>query len=192
VTAAVLDDGARVDVDLLVVGIGVAPTAGFVEGAPTSEREGALLADATLKVADGLWAAGDVVRFPFGAEGTSTRIEHWRVAAQMGRTAALGMLGRPAPFDAWPFFWTHHYTLMFQLVGHAAGWDEVLFQGEPTPRGFLAYYLRQGRLLAVAGAQKGRDVAAASECLRRGDRPDAQALRAGVDWPARLRALPAI
>jgi NADPH-dependent 2,4-dienoyl-CoA reductase/sulfur reductase-like enzyme/nitrite reductase/ring-hydroxylating ferredoxin subunit len=189
VTAAVLDDGARVEVDQVVLGLGVTPAAAFVQGAPTSEREGALLADATLRVADGLWAAGDLVRFPMGPEGASTRIEHWRVAQQMGRTAALGMLGRPEPFAALPFFWTHHYTLMFQLIGSTAGFDDVIFQGEPSPKGFLCYYLRQGRLVAVAAAQRAREVAAASECLRRGDVPDAATLRVGVDWPARLRSL---
>lgn len=188
VTAAVLDDGARIELDALVVGIGVAPATAFVEGAPRFERDGALEADATLRVADGLWAAGDCVRFPFGPSAEAARIEHWRVAEQQGRTAARGMLGRPEPFTAAPFFWTHQYTVLFQMVGSTAGYDEIVLQGEPGPKGFLAFYLRQGRLLAAGGALKGREIAAISELMRLNRLPDAPALRAGVDWVATLAA----
>jgi len=187
VTAAVLDDGSRVETSLVIVGIGVSPATAFVTGAPRSERDGALEADATLRVTDGLWAAGDCVRFPFGPSQEPARIEHWRVAMQQGRSAARGMLGRPEPFAALPFFWTHQYTLLFQMVGYAAGWDEVVLQGEPSPKGFLAFYLRQGRLVAAAGAQKGRELAAISELMRLGAMPDTAALGNGVDWLARLR-----
>lgn len=187
VTAAVLDDGSRVEAALVVVGIGVSPATAFVTGAPRFERDGALEADATLRVTDGLWAAGDCVRFPYGPAAEPARIEHWRVAEQQGRTAARGMLGRPEPFTALPFFWTHQYTLLFQMVGHAAGWDELVLQGEPSPKGFLAFYLRQGHLVAAAGAQRGRELAAISELMRLRAMPDTAALRGGVDWLALLR-----
>ena len=82
--------------------------------------------DASLRLADGLYAAGDIARFPLRGDGDPIRVEHWRVAEQHGRIAALNMLGEAQRYDAVPVFWTIQYLKRLDYIGHAADWDDDL------------------------------------------------------------------
>ena len=130
--------------------------------------DGSVTVDATLTVAEGLYAAGDIARFP--CRGSPIRVEHWRVAEQHGRTAALNMLGRGVDYDAVPVFWTIQYMKQLTYIGHAAEGDDIVVHGDLDKREFLAYYVKNGRVVAAAGMDRDRDPSALIPLLQqRGD-----------------------
>ena len=88
-------------------------------------------------------------------------MEHWRVAEQHGRVAALNMLGRQAAYDAVPYFWTIHYKKRLDYVGHAEAWDETVVDGDLDKPEFTVFYVRDGQVAAVAGWARDRQMAAA-------------------------------
>ena len=160
VREAVLGDGTRLPADLVVAGLGVRPATDGVQGVRRRE-DGGLVVDARLRAADGLFAAGDIAAFPLRGDGQPVRVEHWRVAEQHGRVAALNMLGRQAAYDAVPYFWTIHYKKRLDYVGHAEAWDEAVVDGDLDTPEFTAFYVRDGQVAAVAGWSRDRQMAAA-------------------------------
>jgi apoptosis-inducing factor 3 len=165
VEAVTLDNGEQIETDMVVVGVGVRPVTQFLDGVDL-DQSGAVIVDSRLRAADGLYAAGDIVSFPDHRAGGNVRIEHWRTAQQQGRTAARNMLGRNVTFDAVPFFWTRQFDLGLLYVGHAASWDEIIYRGDVAAQDFLAYFVKDNRVLAVAGMNRDRELAAAEELLR--------------------------
>ena len=157
-----LATGETVPADLVVIGYGVQPATQYAE---TLDRnnDGSIKTDANLRVADGLYAAGDIASFPDRGDGAHIRVEHWRVAQQHGRIAALNMLGRPARHDAVPFFWTIHYMKRLDYVGHASKWDNIVVHGDLARLEFLVYYCRGGIVAAAAGLGRDQDTAALVE-----------------------------
>jgi apoptosis-inducing factor 3 len=178
VGAVVLDSGERVEVDLVVVGVGVRPATAFLEGVPLHE-DGGVVVDRHLCAAPDLYAAGDIAYFPSLPTNERRRIEHWRTAQQQGRVAAHNMAGRVVEFDGVPFFWTRQFDAGLLYVGHAANWDEIIYEGEVSARDFLAFYVAEGRVLAVAGMNRDREMAALEELLRQGRLPDPARLKDG-------------
>ncbi len=183
----VLKSGERLRGDLVVLGVGVRPATDFLEGHGFLQDDGGVQTDRALKVADGLWAAGDVAAV--GTEsGERVRIEHWRLAQQHGRSAAAAMLGSDAPFDGVPFFWTGQFGLSLRSVGHAKKPDETLVVGSLDDRAFVAYAIEGGRAVAAFAVGKDTDAAAFHHLLRRGLAPTADAVRDGFDPQAALAA----
>jgi NADPH-dependent 2,4-dienoyl-CoA reductase/sulfur reductase-like enzyme/nitrite reductase/ring-hydroxylating ferredoxin subunit len=178
VEAVVLDSGKRLEADMVVLGAGVRPVTHFLEGV-TLEEDGGVVVDSRLRAADGLYAAGDIASVPDPRTGRRVRIEHWRTAQQQGRAAARNMAGRDAAFDGVPFFWTRQFDAGLLYVGHAAAWDEVIYQGDLDAHDFLAFYVEDGRVAAVAGMNRDRELAAAEELLRLGRMPAPGRLRRG-------------
>jgi apoptosis-inducing factor 3 len=88
------------------------------------------------------------------------RVEHWRVAQQHGRVAALNMLGKAVPYDAVPVFWTIQYLKQLDYIGHATDWDRVVLHGDMQKPEFLAYYVKNGRVTAAAGFDRSDDTGA--------------------------------
>lgn len=166
VSGVVLEGGERIAADLVVVGFGVKPATAYA--AHLARRDdGGLIVDATLRAAPGLYAAGDIASFPHRGDGEPIRVEHWRVAEQHGRVAALNMLGRDIRYDAVPFFWTIQYMKRLDYVGHAESWDSVVLHGDLGKPEFLAYYVKQGRVAAAAGLGRDGDTAALIELFAR-------------------------
>jgi apoptosis-inducing factor 3 len=173
VQSVTLHSGERLPADLVVVGFGVTPDTAYA-GRLARAKDGGLLVDASLRVAEGLYAAGDVAHFPYRGDGTSIRVEHWRVAQQQGRMAALNMMGLDLRYDALPVFWTIQYLKRLDYVGYAPEWDDIVVHGDLRKPEFLAYYVKEGRVAAAAGFGRDRDMAALTELLsnRRVWRPD--------------------
>ena len=98
----------------------------------------------------GIFAAGDIARWPDPHTSELIRVEHWVVAERQGQTAALNMLGHREKFIAVPFFWSQHYDIPINYVGHAEKWDDLAIEGDIAAKDCLLRFKRSGRTLAVA------------------------------------------
>jgi NADPH-dependent 2,4-dienoyl-CoA reductase/sulfur reductase-like enzyme len=153
-----LDDDTRIDADLVVVGIGVSPETAWLEGSGLELRDG-VVCDATLACANaaGVFAAGDVARWPNGLYGEEMRVEHWTNAAEQGQLAAMNVLAHatgadPKPYEPVPFFWSDQYDAKIQFVGRGSSDDEVrVVHGSVDERRFVALYGRNGKLRGALG-----------------------------------------
>lgn len=147
---AKLKSGEIIEADVVVVGIGVQPRLGLAEKAGLTVDRGVTV-NAYLESSEpGIYAAGDIARWPDRHSGESIRVEHWVVAQRQAQTAARNMLGYQEKFDAVPFFWSQHYDVPVNYVGHAAQWDEIAIEGDVASKDCLVRYKRKGRVLAVA------------------------------------------
>ena len=165
VEAVTLDNGESIDTDMVVVGAGVRPVTHFMEGVELDDV-GGIVVDSRLRAADGIYAAGDIASFKDSRTGERVRIEHWRTAQQQGRAAARNMLGRDLVFEGVPFFWTRQFDVGLLYVGYAKSWDEIIFNGEVSSQNFLAFYVKNDRVLAAAGMNRDREMAAIEELMR--------------------------
>jgi len=155
-----LKNGNLLPADLVVAGLGVTPATEVLKGASRRE-DGGVAVDAQLRVAEGLYAAGDIAAFPLYGSGERIRVEHWRVAEQHGRVAALNMMGRSTSYDAVPVFWTINFMKRLDYVGHATDWDEIVIDGDTEKPEFIAFYAKAGRVQAVAGWSRDQQIALA-------------------------------
>lgn len=120
-----------------------------------------------------------------------TRIEHWRLAAQQGRIAAANMItsGRgesqvhPTVDNIVPFFWSGQYDIKLRYVGHTEKWDEIFIDGDLDKPEFLAFYIHSDKIMAVAGINRDREIAAISELMRRQTMPKAAEVKnKALNW----------
>ena len=179
----------KIDADLVVVGVGVKPATEFLVGV-NLHKDGGVVVDEHLRAAAELYAAGDVAWFPSALTGEQQRIEHWRTALQQGRTAARNMAGKNIAYNSVPFFWTRQFDSGLVYVGHATSWDEIIFQGDVSAHAFLAFYVKDGRVLAVAGMNHEREMAAIEGLMRLESLPHPDQLRSGsVNFLELLRSV---
>lgn len=148
--AVVLKNGERLAADLVVAGIGVKPNVSLAAGAGIAVDNGIIVDEYLQTNIPGIYAAGDIARWPDPHSGGAIRVEHWVVAERQGQTAALNMLGGRHRFDAVPFFWSQHYDVTVSYVGHAEKWDKLQIDGDPAKRDCKVTYLNSGKKLAVA------------------------------------------
>ncbi len=179
-----LKTGQVLPANVVLLGVGVRPATDFLQIAFALEKDGGLAVDVHLRAAENVYAAGDIARFPLGAPGVPTRIEHWRVAQQHGRTAARNMLGQEETFAAAPYFWTQQYGKSLRYVGHAEKWDQIIYHGDVARQNFLALYVLDGRIIAAAGMNRDVDIIYVAELLEQGRLPAPAEASEGIDWSA--------
>ncbi len=164
-----LSDGTNLAAQLVVVGVGVRPALALAEQAGLDVDRGIVVDEQLRTSAPGIWAAGDVARYPEPRLGRGVRVEHWVVAQRQGQVAARNMLGRPTPFVDVPFFWSQHYDVPINYVGHAEDYDDTVIDGSIADRNAIVAYRKDGEVVAVASIYRDVESLEAELALERGD-----------------------
>jgi 3-phenylpropionate/trans-cinnamate dioxygenase ferredoxin reductase subunit len=142
-------DGAVVDADLVVVGVGVAPRTGLVESAGLHVDNGVVVDERLESSRPGVFAAGDVANAHHPFYGRHIRVEHWANALKQGPVAARAMLGHDVAYEEIPYFFSDQYDVGMEYTGFATNWDDVVFRGDVKGREFVAFWLDGGRVVAA-------------------------------------------
>lgn len=167
-----LTSGSVLQGDLIISGIGALPRIELAVRTGLVVDRGVVVNSRLETSASGVFAAGDIARWPDPHTGGSIRVDHWVVAERQGRTAALNMMGHRENFTAVPFFWTQHYDVSINYVGHAENWDDVTIEGDVPSRDCILRFKRGGRTLAIASIFRDYESLQAELCMER-DRADA-------------------
>ena len=171
-----LESGRVIEADLVVMGVGVRPRTALAEAAGLRVQDGVVV-DALMRTsAPGVFAAGDIARYPEVRLGELVRIEHWVLAERQGQAAARSMLGLGRPFTDVPFFWSVHYDVTLSYVGHAQKWDAVEVRGDLAARDAAVVFRRSGVPLAVVTVGRDRLSLEVEAALERHDQAGVEPL----------------
>ncbi|XP_067864314.1 apoptosis inducing factor mitochondria associated 4 [Heptranchias perlo] len=167
----VLTSGKVLPADVCVVGIGATPATSFLNGSGiNTESNGTVIVDKFMQTSVGrVFAAGDITSFPLSMNNNqSVNIAHWQLAHMQGRIAALNILKRKTPINSTPFFWTFFFGNSLRYAGHGAGYEEVIIQGNTGELKFVAFYIKEDKVIAVASVNNDPVVAQVAEVMASG------------------------
>ena len=162
-----LKSGGMLDADLVVVGVGVRPRIALAEAAGLAIDRGVKVDAYLQSSAPNIFAAGDIARWPDPHTGENIRVEHWVVAEGQGQAAALNMLGLGQRYTAVPFFWSQHYDIPINYVGHAETWDDIAIEGDIANKDCVLRYRRGSKTLAVASIFRDKESLEAEIAMER-------------------------
>jgi NADPH-dependent 2,4-dienoyl-CoA reductase/sulfur reductase-like enzyme/nitrite reductase/ring-hydroxylating ferredoxin subunit len=166
--------------DFVVIGAGVRPNTQLAEAAGLKVDNGIVVDEMLETSAPGIYAAGDVARFPDRFSGRAIRVEHWAVAETQGQTVARNILGARAPHAVSPFFWSAHYDVTINYVGNAAGWERAEVHGSLDERRALVAYRIGERIAAIATIGMDRECLLAEEAMEKNDREELERIVATI------------
>jgi 3-phenylpropionate/trans-cinnamate dioxygenase ferredoxin reductase subunit len=143
-----LDDGNAIDCDFVVVGVGVTPRTELAERSGLTVDNGIVVDELLVTSAPAIFAAGDVANAHHPFYGTRIRVEHWANALNQGPAAARAMLGKGTAYERLPYFFSDQYDVGMEYSGHATDWDRIVFRGDTDSREFIAFWLKDERVVA--------------------------------------------
>lgn len=189
VGAVYLKDGTKLEADLVVLGVGVAPATDFLKDneALSLEQDGSIKTDDHFSVVGlkDVYAIGDIATFPYhgpGGEGKHTRIEHWNVAQNAGRAVATHITSPTHKSEQFmPVFWSALGSQMRYCGNTVGGWDDVVVQGNPAEASFVAYYTKDDTVVAMASMGKDPAMVQSAELMKIRKMPGKKELEAGMD-----------
>ena len=157
VEKVILKNGESLDVDIVLVGIGVKPATSFMSDFDLG-KNGSINVNKYFEVEENIYAAGDIVNFHNSVTNTQMRIEHWRTAEQQGRIAGFNMAGVKTEFKSVPFFWTAQAGTTLRYVGHAEKWNDIIIWGDIKSQKFISFYFQDDMLLAAAACGNNKEM----------------------------------
>lgn len=189
VGAVQLKDGTTLPADIVIEGVGVTPATEYLKENPSVqlEKDGSISTNEAFEVKglSNVYAIGDIATYPYhgpGGNGTPTRIEHWNVAQNAGRSVAHSINNpgsKPKPFI--PVFWSALGSQLRYCGNTVNGYDDVVIQGDTEKPSFVAYYTKGDVVVAVASMMKDPYMTQSAELMRRGKMPSKGELQKGVD-----------
>ena len=166
VSRVVTNAGQRLECDFVVAGVGVEPAVDLLADSGIRIDNGVVVDEYCETNVSGVYAAGDVANHYQPLFGRHIRIEHWQNAIKQGAAAARNMLGKHVPYDEVPWFWSDQYDANLQYAGFHTKWDQLILRGRVDSGSFLACYINDGRLDAVVGFNRGKDMRRAMSLIK--------------------------
>jgi 3-phenylpropionate/trans-cinnamate dioxygenase ferredoxin reductase component len=179
----VTKSGLEVECDFVAIGAGVHPELHLAELAGIDTGSGVITNRFLETSAPGIFAAGDIAEYDSVVHGQRIRIEHWDVAFNQGRFAALNMLGRQVEYDVVPYFWSDlaDWTSM-ESVGPASDWDQIWWRGSREEGKFTAWYVKAGKVAGALTVGRSEDIAVAARLLK--EKTDVSGWRERIEDPS--------
>ena len=169
--------GRRIECDFVVIGLGIEPVTELLANTGVDIDNGIVVDEYCRTSVEGIYAAGDVANHYHPVFGRRIRTEHWRNALDQGPAAARSMLGNGEPYDEVPWFWSDQYDFNLQYAGYHTEWDDLVIRGNMEERNFVAFYRKDGRVLAAVAANRGRDLRRSMRLIKAQQPIDAAKLR---------------
>src|SRR5918998_2180343 len=158
VERVVTQGGRRIECDFVVVGLGVEPVTELLADTGVEIANGIVVDEFCRTGVEGIYAAGDVANHYHQVFERRIRVEHWQNALKQGLAAARSMMGKGEPYDDIPWFWSDQYDFNLQYTGFHTEWDDLIVRGSMEERNFVAFYLKDTRILAAVAINRGRDL----------------------------------
>jgi 3-phenylpropionate/trans-cinnamate dioxygenase ferredoxin reductase subunit len=169
--------GRRLECDFVVVGVGIEPVTGFLAGSGVQVDNGIVVDEYCRTNVEGIYAAGDIANHYHPVIGRHIRVEHWQNALKQGAAAARSMLGQNTLYDDVPWFWSDQYDVNLQYAGFHSAWDELVVRGRLEERDCIAFYLKEGQVMAALAVNRGKELRRAMSLIKARARIDPAMLR---------------